>query len=76
MTKRLIRSRDDRMIAGVCAGLADYIGADPTIVRLAVIALTFLGFGTTILIYLVAWVIVPQDDGWPTSRGVPPPPSS
>lgn len=76
MTKHLKRSSDDRMIAGVCGGLADYIGADPAIVRLAVVALTFLGVGTTIVVYLVAWIIVPMDDDLLTNRDEPRPPLS
>lgn len=76
MTKRLTRSRDDQMIAGVCSGFAHYIGADPTIIRLAVVALTFLGLGSMIVVYIIAWIIVPPDDGQPTSRHAPPPPTS
>lgn len=57
--RRLLRSRDDRMIAGVCGGLADYFGVDPTVVRvIAVIALIF-GFPGAFLGYLIAWAIVP-----------------
>lgn len=75
MKKRMTRSRDDRMIAGVCGGLADYFGADPTIVRLAFVALTVLGIDTTVLVYLAAWIIVPLDDGWRPNHDVQQPPS-
>ncbi len=58
--KRLVRSGDDTMIAGVCGGLARYAGVDPTLVRvLAVIALCF-GFPAVFLGYLVAWAIMPR----------------
>ena len=57
--KRLIRSRDDRMLFGVCAGLAQYLGIDPVIVRLLAVLLT-LWNGVGLLIYLVLAIIVPQ----------------
>jgi phage shock protein C len=57
--KQLYRSREGRMVAGVCAGLGDYFGVDPTIVRLVFAAFTvFAGMG--ILLYLVAWVLIPE----------------
>ncbi len=58
--KRLIRSRDDRMLFGVCAGLAQYLGIDPVIVRLLAVLLT-LWNGVGLLIYLVLAIIVPQE---------------
>jgi phage shock protein C len=57
--KRLYRSRSDRTIAGVCAGIADYFGWDPTLVRIGWIVLTFFG-GSGILIYFVLWLVVPE----------------
>jgi phage shock protein PspC (stress-responsive transcriptional regulator) len=59
--KRLVRSRDRRMVAGVCAGLADYSGIDVTIIRLVVVVGSILGFGSLIVAYLVAWVLIPQE---------------
>ncbi|MCW2765265.1 MAG: hypothetical protein JWO11_1224 [Nocardioides sp.] len=59
--KRLVRSRDDKMLGGVCAGLADYLGVDVTLVRIAAVVGTIFGFGSILLAYLVAWVLVPQD---------------
>jgi phage shock protein C len=57
--KRLYRSRENRMVAGVCAGLGDYFGIDATIVRLIFVAFTvFAGMG--VLLYLVAWLIIPE----------------
>ena len=58
--QRLIRSRDDRMLFGVCAGLAQYLGIDPVIVRLLAVLLT-LWNGVGLLIYLVLAIIVPQE---------------
>lgn len=58
--KRLVRSRDDRMLFGVCAGLAHYLGIDPVIVRLLAVLLT-LWNGIGLLIYIVLAIIVPQE---------------
>lgn len=58
--KRLYRSRNDRMLAGVCGGIADYLGADPTVVRIIAVA-TILLPGPSILAYLIAWIIVPEE---------------
>ncbi len=57
--KRLYRSRTHKSLAGVCAGIADYFGWDPTLVRIAWIALTLLG-GSGILIYAILWLVVPE----------------
>jgi len=62
MKKRLYRSTDNVMLAGVCSGLADFLGIDPTIVRL-VWALLALTAGTGILLYIIAAVVTPKDDG-------------
>jgi len=59
-TKRLHRSEDDRMIAGVCAGLAEYIDIDPTIVRLLFVLGLFVG-GATFWAYLVMMMVVPEE---------------
>lgn len=59
-TKRLYRSRQERMLGGVCGGLADYLGLDPTVVRLVFLLLFFLG-GQGLLIYLIMWLIVPEE---------------
>ena len=59
-TKRLYRSRDDRMIAGVCAGLAEYIDIDPTIVRLLFVLGLFAG-GATFWAYIVMMLVVPEE---------------
>ena len=60
-TKRLYRLRDGRVVAGVCAGLAAYFGVDPTLVRLAFALLTVFG-GAGVLLYLCAWVVMPEED--------------
>jgi len=59
--RRLVRRTDDSMLGGVCAGLADHLGLDPTLVRVLTVLVTVLGFGSVIIAYLIAWVIVPKD---------------
>ena len=55
---RLTRS-EDKMIGGVCAGLAEYLDIDPTIVRIVwVLMVLFAGFG--ILLYVILWLIMPK----------------
>ena len=65
-TKTLVRPREDRMVAGVCAGLAAYFSLDVTLVRLIVAVVAVITGGAGALAYLVAWVIIPGE-GEPTS---------
>ena len=58
----LRRSRTDRMLSGVCGGLAESLGADPALVRLGLVALTVLGAGSGALLYVAAWILVPEQD--------------
>lgn len=60
MEKRLHRSRTEKMIGGVCGGLAEYFGIDPTIVRVVWVLIT-LTAGLGILLYLVLWIVMPLD---------------
>lgn len=60
MSKRLYRSRDDRMIAGVCGGLAEYFGVDSTLIRLAVLFI-FLFQGIGLIAYLIAWLVMSEE---------------
>jgi phage shock protein C len=64
--KVLVRSRDDRIIAGVCSGLARHLGYDANLVRLVAVLITLFTAGTGILAYLVAWAVMPEE-GQPTS---------
>ena len=59
MEKRLVRNVQDKKIAGVCAGLADYLDMDQTLVRAIWILFTLLG-GSGILAYLILWLIMPE----------------
>lgn len=58
--KRLYRSQSDRKICGVCGGIAEYFNIDPTLVRLGGVLLACISFGTGILAYFVAAVIIPD----------------
>ena len=59
--KRLVRSRDDRWLSGVCGGVADYTGIDANLVRLIVVLGTVLGFCSLLVAYVVAWILIPQE---------------
>ena len=59
--RKLTRSYHDRMIAGVCGGLADYFDVDPTLVRVGYVLLSVLSAGFPgLLVYIVLWMIVPE----------------
>ena len=62
MDKKLYRLKDDRKISGVCSGIAEYINADPTVVRLLYALLTMItGFWIGIVLYIVCVVIIPDE---------------
>jgi phage shock protein C len=60
MKKRLYRSGKERILGGVCGGIGEYFDIDPTIVRLLWV-LFILGFGTGLLAYIIAWIIIPRN---------------
>jgi phage shock protein C len=60
-TKTLVRSRNGRMVAGICAGAAGYFGWDVTVVRVVVVVVSVLTGGTGVLAYLVAWAVIPAE---------------
>jgi phage shock protein PspC (stress-responsive transcriptional regulator) len=59
--KRLIRTRKGRLVAGVCSGIGEYVGIDPTVVRLIFAVLTLVTAGVFALVYLAAWVVIPEE---------------
>src|ERR1700745_440056 len=59
--KRLIRPRNGRKIAGVCAGFAEYFDLDLTLVRVVCLISAFLGVGLSFIAYLVAWIVIPEE---------------
>ncbi|HNV34547.1 MAG TPA: PspC domain-containing protein [Bacillota bacterium] len=60
--KKLTRNMDNKMLAGVCSGLADYMGVDPTVVRVlfALVTVFTAGIGGLIA-YLACWLIIPPN---------------
>jgi phage shock protein C len=59
--KELKRSRTNRMIAGVCGGIGEYLEIDPNAIRLIWVVVTVFTAGTGILAYLLAWLIIPEE---------------
>ncbi|MBN2221034.1 MAG: PspC domain-containing protein [Vallitaleaceae bacterium] len=59
MNKKLYRSKNDKMIAGVCSGLAEYFDLDPTLVRLGVVLLS-LAYGGGIIAYIIGAIVIPE----------------
>src|ERR1700759_2920337 len=64
--RRLTRSRDDRIVAGVCGGLARYFDIDPVIPRILLAVLAVFG-GAGLVVYALAWLLIPED-GAPATR--------
>lgn len=78
--RKLVRPRADRKIAGICAGLGNYLGLDPIVVRLIWVFLTFVsGLLPGIVVYVLAWIIVPEEPAGhavvPTAQPATPVPS-
>lgn len=59
--RRLTRTTDDRMIAGVCGGIAAYLGWDPTLVRIAYLLLTVFTVFSGVVVYIILWICMPED---------------
>lgn len=63
METRLTRSRSDVMIGGVCAGIARWMGLDPTLVRIAFALVSILSSAFPgVLVYIVLWLVIPEED--------------
>jgi phage shock protein PspC (stress-responsive transcriptional regulator) len=59
--QRIVRPRYGRMLAGVCAGLAQHFSWEVALVRVILVVLVFFGCGTPILAYLIAWIVIPNE---------------
>lgn len=59
MEKKLYRSRQNRMLGGICGGIGEYLNVDPTVVRLLWVLFTFVG-ASGLLAYLICLVIIPE----------------
>ena len=74
--KRLVRSRRDRVLGGVCGGLGEYFGVDAVLIRIVAVALALSG-GVGFLAYVIAWIAIPEEGtagAEPASYGSPPEP--
>lgn len=61
MAKKLYRSNSQKMLAGVCGGLAEYFDTDVSIIRLLIVGLTLVtAFFPMFFFYIIAWIVVPQ----------------
>ncbi|OZC48293.1 MULTISPECIES: PspC domain-containing protein [Nocardiaceae] len=58
--KEFVRSDSQKMIAGVCGGVAEYFEIDPNLVRVLTVIGAFVSAGTVALVYLAAWMLMPQ----------------
>jgi phage shock protein C len=58
---RLHRSRSDKMLGGVCGGLAESLDVDAGLIRIGLVALTVFGFGAGVLLYVAAWALAPVE---------------
>jgi len=65
MRKQLYRTRENRVIAGVCGGTAEYLEVDPTIVRLIWVLVGLISFGLGVILYIVAAIIIPEKNVGP-----------
>lgn len=58
--KKLYRSKKDRIFGGVCGGIAEYVDADSTVIRLLWVLITLFSMGFGLLAYLLSWIIIPE----------------
>jgi phage shock protein C len=70
MSGQLARSKSDRMIAGVCGGLANYFNIDPVIVRLVFVVAVLFG-GISPLVYVILWIVMPEESAIPAQPTLP-----
>ncbi len=61
--KKLMRSRKDKMIAGVCGGIAEYFNMDPTLVRIIYVLVSIFSIAFPgILVYIILWLVIPESE--------------
>lgn len=60
MERKLRRSRDNRVLAGVCGGLGNFMGIDPVVIRIAVVLLMFFA-GMSLWVYIIMWLLIPEE---------------
>ncbi|MBA0127722.1 phage shock protein C (PspC) family protein [Haloechinothrix alba] len=60
--KRIRRSKSNRMIAGVCGGIADYFGIEAIIVRIVLVATALIALGAPLVLYAIGWLLIPEEE--------------
>lgn len=73
---RLVRIRSQKKLGGVCAGFAEYMNLDVTLMRLLVVLLTILTGGVLLIAYIVAWIVMPEGEYPPVPVKPEPPPAN
>lgn len=63
--KKLLLSKENKMIGGICGGIGEYFNIDPTIIRIIFILLTFIFLSAPIPLYIIFWIIIPSGDKKP-----------
>lgn len=63
MAAKILYLSKNKLLGGVCGGFAEYLDADPTLVRLAWVVLSILSLGAGVALYLIAWLIMPDESG-------------
>lgn len=58
--RKLYRSSNDKMLAGICGGLGEMFSVDSTMIRLVVAALALFTLGTAVVVYILGWIIIPE----------------
>jgi phage shock protein PspC (stress-responsive transcriptional regulator) len=61
---KLVRSIDNKVVAGVCGGLGDTLGIDPAILRIGFVVCTFFGIGMPVVLYLIMAAVMPKENYW------------
>jgi phage shock protein PspC (stress-responsive transcriptional regulator) len=60
--KRLRRSKTNRMIAGVCGGIAEYFGIEAILVRIVLVATALIAIGLPVVLYVACWLLIPDEE--------------
>jgi phage shock protein PspC (stress-responsive transcriptional regulator) len=66
--KRLYRSGTERMLGGVCGGLGEHLDVDPSIIRLIWVVVTAFSLGIGLIVYIAAWIIIPEEPKGPAAQ--------
>ena len=62
MDKKLTLSKGNKIIAGVCGGIAEYFKVDPTLIRIILVLLTLMAYGSPVVLYIICWAVMPAGE--------------